>query len=329
MNNAIAVRSPAQQDPATHADCLQFIRVALASNDREVAQHVAAILKDCYQRGYVDRVAIWDDLTRTEQQNFKELLALPPTAQPEPQTAPFPIDGQAIRRGQWVEARAIGWNDEGTQLVVEYLRASGDMGEMLVFPERFAPTEPIVLPATTQAKFTLNLPSTAPTEPISLPAPETAPTPEPTPEPELTAPAPEPTPEPAPETAPTPETTPAQAPEPEPETIALPVTPVKPTDTISEAQPEPAETDAETITPADAAKMRDIALVWWAELYHPETLQSLVAQMFGWQAPGTKYDAATVTAWLAGENELVRDRIGELWQLKHGEGLIDSLDCGF
>ena len=36
------------------------------------------MLKDCYQRGYVDRVAIWADLTQTEQQQFQELLAPPP-----------------------------------------------------------------------------------------------------------------------------------------------------------------------------------------------------------------------------------------------------------
>ncbi|MEG4446680.1 hypothetical protein QUB49_33825, partial [Microcoleus sp. AT9_B4] len=73
-------RLPAQLDPATHAECLEFVRAALTSNDRQTAHHIAGILKDCYQRGYVDRAAIWADLTDTEQQNFKELLALPPIA---------------------------------------------------------------------------------------------------------------------------------------------------------------------------------------------------------------------------------------------------------
>lgn len=168
------------------------------------------------------------------------------TAQPEPQTAPFPIDGQAIRRGQWVSARAIGWNDEGTQLVVEYLRADGTIGEMLVFPEKFVPTQPIALPVTSQ-----------------------------------------------------------------------------PTDTRSEAQPEPAELDAETITPEDAAKMRDIALVWWPELYHPETLQSLVTQMFGWGAPADKYSAVQIAQWLQGEDELVQYRIGEIMAI----GLADHCEA--
>ena len=79
-NNLVAVRSPVQLDPATHAECLEFIRAAIASNDRQTAQQIAAILKDCCQRGYTDRTKIWADLTQTEQQQFQELLALPPVA---------------------------------------------------------------------------------------------------------------------------------------------------------------------------------------------------------------------------------------------------------
>ncbi|MEG5031164.1 AAA family ATPase [Microcoleus sp. AT8-B1] len=96
-------------------------------------------------------------------------------------------------------------------------------------------------------------------------------------------------------------------------------------------EPEPVQVttpEPETITPADAEKLREIATVWWDEFYG-EQLQNLLTQMFGWQAPGTKYDATTINAWLVTEDAIVRDRIGELWQLKHGEGLIDSLDCGF
>jgi hypothetical protein len=84
-NNAVAVsvlavRSPVQLDPAAHDECLEFIRVALASNDREVAQDVAAILKEVCQNGHADRAAIWSDLTETEQQQFQELLGPPPLA---------------------------------------------------------------------------------------------------------------------------------------------------------------------------------------------------------------------------------------------------------
>lgn len=77
-NNLLAVRSPAAQlDPDTHAECLEFFRSAIAEVDRQTAKHVAAILKDCYQNGYLDRAAIWRDLSSTEQQQFKELLAPP------------------------------------------------------------------------------------------------------------------------------------------------------------------------------------------------------------------------------------------------------------
>ena len=76
MNNLIA--APPQFDRATHAECLQFVRSAIASADREYAHDIAAVLKDCYQRGHADRAKIWADLTQTEQQQFQELLAPPP-----------------------------------------------------------------------------------------------------------------------------------------------------------------------------------------------------------------------------------------------------------
>jgi putative DNA primase/helicase len=65
------------------------------------------------------------------------------------------------------------------------------------------------------------------------------------------------------------------------------------------------------VTPEDAQKMRDIARVWWLE-YYPERIQALVTQMYGWQAPGTKYDVATLAEWLEGEDSLIRDHITEL-----------------
>jgi putative DNA primase/helicase len=65
------------------------------------------------------------------------------------------------------------------------------------------------------------------------------------------------------------------------------------------------------VTPEDAQKMRDIALVWWLE-YYPEQMQALMTQMYGWQTPGTKYDVATLAEWLKGEDDLIRDRITEL-----------------
>ena len=73
-------RSRVQTDPAAHDECLEFIRVALASKDREVAQDVAAILKEVCQNDHADRAAIWADLTPIEQQQFQELLGPPPLA---------------------------------------------------------------------------------------------------------------------------------------------------------------------------------------------------------------------------------------------------------
>lgn len=71
---------PTKLDPATHAECLEFVRSAIAEADRQTAHDIASVLKECYQRGYVDRTAIWAALTQTEQHQFQELLAPPPLA---------------------------------------------------------------------------------------------------------------------------------------------------------------------------------------------------------------------------------------------------------
>jgi hypothetical protein len=81
---------------------------------------------------------------------------------------------------------------------------------------------------------------------------------------------------------------------------------------LSQSQPLP-----EKVTPEDAQAMRDIALVWWSE-YYPEQMQALLTQMYGWQAPGTKYDAATLAEWLQGEDDLIRDRITQLIHRRKG-----------
>jgi len=65
------------------------------------------------------------------------------------------------------------------------------------------------------------------------------------------------------------------------------------------------------ISPEDAQKLHDIALIWWSE-YYPDQLQSLLNQMYGWNAPGTKYDVAVIAEWLESQDELIRERITEL-----------------
>ena len=58
-------RSSAQLDPATHLECLEFIRAAIASNDRETAQDIKNVLAEVCDSGYADRTKIWADLTHT------------------------------------------------------------------------------------------------------------------------------------------------------------------------------------------------------------------------------------------------------------------------
>jgi hypothetical protein len=82
-----------------------------------------------------------------------------------------------------------------------------------------------------------------------------------------------------------------------------------------EIQPEIAsevEPEKPLITALDAENIRDIALFWW-DVYYPEQLQSLIVQMFGWNSPGAKYTRAIINQWLETEEELVSDRINQLF----------------
>jgi putative DNA primase/helicase len=79
---------------------------------------------------------------------------------------------------------------------------------------------------------------------------------------------------------------------------------------LTQSQPLP-----ERITPKDAQTMRDIALLWWHQ-YYPEQVQSLIAQMYGREAPGTKYSVATLARWFEAEVPEVRERITELRRVR-------------
>ena len=61
-------------DAATPIECLEFICATIASNDQQTALDIKNVLTDNYQRGHIDRAAIWRDLTNTEKQQFQELL---------------------------------------------------------------------------------------------------------------------------------------------------------------------------------------------------------------------------------------------------------------
>jgi len=65
-------------DPACHAECLEFIRVAIAEAYRQTAQDIKNVLAEVCNSGYADRAAIWAELTPIEQQQFQKLLAPPP-----------------------------------------------------------------------------------------------------------------------------------------------------------------------------------------------------------------------------------------------------------
>ena len=81
LNNLVAVRSPSKLDPATHAECLEFIRAAIAEGCPQTARDIKNVLGEVCQRGHLDRAAIWADLSPTEQNQYRELLAPSPIVQ--------------------------------------------------------------------------------------------------------------------------------------------------------------------------------------------------------------------------------------------------------
>jgi hypothetical protein len=58
-------------DPACHAECLEFIRVAIAEASSTTAHEITAVLKEVCTLGHADLSAIWRDLTATELSNSK------------------------------------------------------------------------------------------------------------------------------------------------------------------------------------------------------------------------------------------------------------------
>ncbi|MEG4292927.1 hypothetical protein Q5692_30235 [Microcoleus sp. C2C3] len=65
-------------DPACHAECLEFIRVAIAEAFRTTAHEIAAVLKEVCTESHADRAQILSALELIEGQHFQELLAPPP-----------------------------------------------------------------------------------------------------------------------------------------------------------------------------------------------------------------------------------------------------------
>jgi hypothetical protein len=77
----LEVKQKSQLDPAAHTECLEFIRMAIASNDRQTAIDIKNVVAEVYQNGHADRQKIWADLTPSEQNQYRQLLAPPPIVQ--------------------------------------------------------------------------------------------------------------------------------------------------------------------------------------------------------------------------------------------------------
>ncbi len=73
--------------------------------------------------------------------------------------------------------------------------------------------------------------------------------------------------------------------------------------------------EAPLIEPIDAETIRDIAQLW--DEYYPEHTQNLITQMFGWQSPGQKYSQEIINQWLETEDDSVRDRITQLFDIRN------------
>jgi hypothetical protein len=88
-------------DPVCHAECLDFIRVAIAEASSTTAHEITAVLKEVCTEGHADRAAIWSDFTETEQQQFQELLAPPVIARDDRQAYQggdrLPVTGRRFR----------------------------------------------------------------------------------------------------------------------------------------------------------------------------------------------------------------------------------------
>ena len=73
--------SPSSITQDAHAECVEFIRSAIAEADRTTARHIAAVVTEVCENGHADRAAIWQALTPSEQNQYRELLAPPPIVQ--------------------------------------------------------------------------------------------------------------------------------------------------------------------------------------------------------------------------------------------------------
>ena len=100
-------------DPACHAECLEFIRVAIAEASSTTAHEITAVLKEVCTEGHADLSAIWRDLTATERQQFQTLLApsvIARDASPQnPRGARLQLTRSGLRHRERVERGVRRW----------------------------------------------------------------------------------------------------------------------------------------------------------------------------------------------------------------------------
>ena len=100
-------------DPACHAECLEFIRVAIAEAFRTTAHEIAAVLKEVCTESHADRAQIWSALEPIKRQQFQELLAPPPITRDDRQAYQggdqLPVTGRGLRHRERVERGVRRW----------------------------------------------------------------------------------------------------------------------------------------------------------------------------------------------------------------------------
>jgi len=100
-------------DPACHAECLEFIHMAIAEAFRTTAHEITALLKEVCTEGQANLSAIWRDLTATERQQFQTLLApsvIARDASPQnPRGARLQLTRSGLRHRERVERGVRRW----------------------------------------------------------------------------------------------------------------------------------------------------------------------------------------------------------------------------
>lgn len=74
------------------------------------------------------------------------------------------------------------------------------------------------------------------------------------------------------------------------------------------------------LLPTDREAILEIAIDFWPH-YYPGGIQSLVTQLFGREAPGSKYSLKAITNWLESQQQVIQERIWKLIAIKFGNAI--------